>query len=294
MNFTHVRRLTAATAIVGLFALASVAQARVLARVNGAEITDQDLTIANDDVGGNLPAQLKGAARDSYLLDFLIDGKLVAQKAEAEKIADTEEFKRKLAFYREKLLMETYLGKLAKDATTDSAVQKAYDDVKAKQKPETEVHARHILVPTEAEAKKAIERIKAGEDFAKVATEMSKDPGSKGGDLGWFTKERMVPEFADAAFKLEPGQISAPVKTQFGWHVIKVEEKRQKEFPKLDEVRDQVVRYVGQKAQTDAVIKLRESAKIERTADAPVDPAKAAPAGDGKTAPAPQNAPAKK
>ena len=124
-------------------------------------------------------------------------------------------------------------------------------------------------MPTEEEAKKALERVKGGEDFAKVATELSKDPGSKGGDLGWFTKDRMVPEFADAAFKLEkPGDISEPVKSKFGWHVIKLEEKRTKEFPKLDQVRDQVVRYIMQKAEGEEVVKLREAAKIERF-DAP-------------------------
>ena len=97
-----------------------------------------------------------------------------------------------------------------------------------------EIHARHILLPTEEEAKAALARVKAGEDFAKVATELSKDPAGDGGDLGWFTKDRMVPEFADAAFKLQPGQISDPVKSQFGWHIIKVEERRMRTFPPFE------------------------------------------------------------
>ena len=109
--------------------------------------------------------------------------------------------------------MEALLSKVAKAATTDEALKKAYDEAAKAQKPETEIHARHILVATKEEAEAALKRVKAGEDFAKVANEVSKDPGSDGGDLGWFTKDRMVPEFADAAFKLESGQVSDPVKT---------------------------------------------------------------------------------
>ena len=165
---------------------------------------------------------------------------------------------------------------VAKTAATDEAAKKVYDDAAKAQKPETEIHARHILVPTEAEAKAALKRVKKGEDFAKVADELSKDPGSQGGDLGWFTKDQMVPEFADAAFKLEHGQISDPVKSQFGWHVIKVEGKREKSFPPFEQVKDQVARYVAQKAQSDLIRRLRESAKIERTEPVPV-PAPGAP-----------------
>jgi peptidyl-prolyl cis-trans isomerase C len=256
--------------------LATSASATVLAKVNGKEITDEDVRIATEDIGPNLPAQLEGKARDAYILDYLIDGVLVAQKAEAEKLDKDPEFPKKLAYYREKLLMESVLGKLAKDAATDDAMKKTYDEAAAAQKPETEVHARHILVATEDDAQAALKRLKAGEDFAKVAKEVSKDPGSEGGDLGWFTKDRMVPEFADAAFKLEPGQLSEPVKSKFGWHIIKVEDKRQKSFPPFDEVKDQVARYVVQKAQSDLIVKLRKDAKIERTSDAPT--AGAAPA----------------
>lgn len=259
---------------VALAAGAVPASAKVLAKVNGVEITDEDLAIARDDLEARLPRELQGPARDKALLDNLIASKVVAQKAEADKLAATPEFARRLAYFRDKLLTETYLGKLAEAANTDANIQKTYDEVAKSQKPEPEVHARHILVPTEDEAKKALERVKGGEDFAKVATEISKDPGSKGGDLGWFTKDRMVPEFAEAAFKLEkPGQLSDPVKSQFGWHVIKLEDKRMKEFPKLEQVRDQVVRFVMQKAEGDEVVKLRDAAKIERF-DAPQKGAK--------------------
>ena len=187
----------------------AAAQAKVLAKVNGVEITDQDLEIARDDLAGNLPPQLQGAERDKALLDNLIVALVVAQKAEADKMASGPEFERKMAYMKEKILTELYLGKIAKEAATDANIQKTYDEVAKSQKPEPEVHARHILVESEDDAKKAAARVKGGEDFAKVATELSKDPGAKGGDLGWFTKDRMVPEFADAAFKLEPGQTVA-------------------------------------------------------------------------------------
>jgi peptidyl-prolyl cis-trans isomerase C len=195
------------------------------------------------------------------------------------------DFQKKMAYYREKLLMEGYLGQVAKDSTSEAALKTAYDEAAKANKPEVEIHALHILVPTEEEAKTVAKRLKAGEDFGKLADELSKDPGSKGGDLGWFTKDRMVPEFADAAFKLEPGQVSDPVKTQFGWHVIKVLDKRSKPFPPMDQVKDQVERFVAQRAQSDAILKLREGAKITRT-DEPAEAPKA-------DAPKPAEAPKK-
>jgi len=252
-------------AALAMGAAASAAQAKVAAKVNGVEITDVDVALALDDLGPGIPRQLEGKARESYILDFLIDEQLVVQKAQADKLAETPDFAKKLGYLRDKALMETLLGKVAKDAATEAAIKQTYDEAAKNQKPDTEYHAHHILVPTEDEAKAALKRVKGGEDFAKVAGEISKDPGAKGGDLGWFTKDRMVAEFSDAAAKLEPGQVSEPVKTQFGWHIIKLDEKRPKVFPPLDQVRDQVTRYVVQKAQSDLVLKLREGAKIERS-----------------------------
>lgn len=248
-----------------LAAVALPAQAKVLAKVNGVEITDDDVKTALDDLGSGLPRQLEGKARENYVLDFLIDEQLVVQKAQRDKLGESPDFAKKLAYLRDKALMESLLGKIAKDAVTEDAIKKTYEEAAKNQKPETEVHAHHILVPTEDEAKAALKRVKGGEDFGKVADEVSKDPGARGGDLGWFTKDRMVPEFAEAAYKLEPGHISDPVKTQFGWHVIKLDEKRPKVFPPLDQVREQVSRYVAQKAQSDLIVQLREGAKIERT-----------------------------
>jgi peptidyl-prolyl cis-trans isomerase C len=292
MNLSQFLRLTGAGLAVGLaLTLAAPASAKVLARVNGAEITDEDIKIAMEDIGSSLPQQIEGPARQAYILDYLIDAKLVAQKAEADKMGEGPEFAKKVAYYRDKVLMEDLLGKVAKDAATDTAIQKTYDDVAKQQKPEEEVRARHILVESEPDAQAALKRVTGGEDFAKVANEMSKDPGSKGGELGWFTKERMVPEFAEAAFKMQPGQISDPVKSQFGWHIIQLEERRQKQFPSLDQVRDQVTRYVVQKSQSELILKLREEAKVDRTE--PEKPADAAPApGPESKAPANPSAPA--
>jgi len=292
MNLSQFLRLTGAGLAVGLaLTLAAPASAKVLARVNGAEITDEDVKIAMEDIGSSLPQQIEGPARQAYILDYLIDAKLVAQKAEADKMGEGPEFAKKVAYYRDKVRMEDLLGKVAKDAATGTAIQKTYDDVAKQQKPEEEVRARHILVESEPDAQAALKRVTGGEDFAKVANEMSKDPGSKGGELGWFTKERMVPEFAEAAFKMQPGQISDPVKSQFGWHIIQLEERRQKQFPSLDQVRDQVTRYVVQKSQSELILKLREEAKVDRTE--PEKPADAAPApGPESKAPANPSAPA--
>ena len=249
----------------------------VLATVNGQKITQLDVTLAAEDLGPQLQQQLKGKARDAYVLDYLVDSTLVAQKAKADGAEKTPDFAAKMEYAKDKVLMEAMLTGIAKSVTDDATLHKIYDQAAAAQKPEPEIHARHVLVATEADAQTVLKRLKAGEDFAKVAKEMSKDPGSEGGDLGWFTRERMVPAFADAAFKLQDGQISEPVKTQFGWHVIQVDGHRTKSFPPFDQVKDQIVRYAVQKAQSDLILQLRNGAKIERTAAAP--PAPEMPAG---------------
>ena len=266
----------------GAFLLATSlvsAEPKVLAKIDGVAITEDDVNDALEDIGPGLPQKLDGPARQQYALDYLIDMRLVAKKAAADKMDAGPAFARRMAYYHDKLAMEALLTDVAAKAATDEAEHKAYDEAAKSNPPVPEVHARHILLPTEDEAKAALARVKAGEDFAKVATELSKDPGSEGGDLGWFTKDKMVPEFADAAFKMEPGQVSDPVKSQFGWHIIKVEEKRMKTFPPFEQVKDQAARYVVQKAQADLIAQLHQGVKIERTEEpkpAPGDAAKPA------------------
>jgi peptidyl-prolyl cis-trans isomerase C len=224
------------------------------------------------------------ATKEENVLAFLIDMKIVAKAAEDKKVQDSDEFKKRMAFTRNRLLMDSLLATEGKAATTDQAMKKVYDDASKQISGEQEVHARHILVQTEDEAKQVKAELDKGADFAKLAKEKSKDPGaSDGGDLGFFTKDQMVPEFSTVAFSLEPGKISDPVKTQFGWHIIKVEEKRNRKPPEFDQVKGQIENYVTRKAQADYVAKLRDSAKIERMDQAantpPADAPKPADAG---------------
>src|SRR3954464_6867695 len=236
----------------------------VLAKVNGAEIRQSDVALAEEELGPSL-AQMDPATKKDNVLAFLIDMKIVAKAAEDKKVENSEEFKRRLAFTRNRLLMDSLLANEGKAATTDDAMKKVYDEASKQIVGEQEVHARHILVETEDEAKAVEDELKKGADFAELAKKKSKDPGaSDGGDLGFFTKEQMVPEFSTVAFALEPGKISDPVKSQFGWHVIKVEEKRNRKAPDFEQVKSQIETYVTRKAQADYVAKLREAAKVER------------------------------
>ena len=250
----------------------------VLVTVNGSPIRQSELNIALEDIGSGLPPEVRGPARDEYVLSFLTDMTLLAKAAEAQKIDQTPEFQNRLAYARTKALMEALMMQEAKKAVSAELKRKTYDELVKSAPADMEVHARHILVDDEAKAKDIAKRAKAGEDFSKLAKENSKDSAEDGGDLGYFTKDQMVPEFAEAAFKLEKGQVSDPVKTQFGWHVIKVEDKRQKPVPAYEQVEDQVEQYLVRKAQADMVTKLRADAKIEKTAAPAAAPA--APAAD--------------
>ena len=205
------------------------------------------------------------ATKQENLLAFLIDMKIVSKAAEDKKVEDSEDFKKRLAFARNRLLMDSLLAPKARPRPPTRPMKKVYDDAAKQITGEQEVHARHILVETEDEAKAVKAELDKGADFAELAKKKSKDPGaSDGGDLGFFTKEQMVPEFSAVAFALEPGKISDPVKSQFGWHIIKVEEKRNRKAPDFEQVKAQIETYVTRKAQADYVAKLREGAKIER------------------------------
>ena len=188
----------------------------LVAKVNGVEVHQSDLAAAEDEAGQIPP--MSPEAKQDYLVQFVADMILVSKAAQDKKFGDSADFKRKLEFARKKLLMEGLLQSVGKEALTDAAMHKVYDEAVKQISEEKEVHARHILFrapagddkagkEAEDKVKAVIVRLKKGEDFAKVAGEVTEDPSGKanGGDLGYFTKDQMVPEFSDAAFKLEAG-----------------------------------------------------------------------------------------
>lgn len=236
----------------------------VLAKVNGMEIRQSDVDVADAEIGSNLPAATPDARKDA-LIAYLVDINLLAKAAEDKKLAQQPGFDRKVEMARKRVLMEALMEQASKEAATEAEMKKLYEESVKKMTPQEEVRARHILVETEEKAKELIGKLKGGADFAALAKENSKDPGSaEGGDLGYFTKDQMVPEFAEAAFNLEKGKISDPVKSQFGFHIIKLEDKRKQPAPAYDQVKPQIEQFIARKAQAELVAKLREGAKIER------------------------------
>jgi len=244
----------------------------VVARVNGVDIHESDLAFAEEEIGGNMGSMPQQQKHD-YLVTYLTDVIVLSQAAEKQGLQNRPDVKKRIAFDRNRLLMEAMLQDAGKAALNDAELHKVYEEAVKQMPQEEEVRARHILVGSEAEAMAILAALKGGADFAALAKEKSKDPGAaEGGDLGYFTKDQMVPEFAEVAFKLNKGQISDPVKTQFGWHIIMVEDKRVRPTPTFEQVKGQVVSYVEHRAQAELVEKLRKDAAIERF-DQPAAPA---------------------
>ena len=210
---------------------------------------------------GTMPA----AQKRTSLLEFLIDNQLFAEAAEGAKLNEIPDYETRLNYLKRRALRELYFEKVIKASVSDADARKVYDDQVKLLKPEEEVSARHILVETEDQAKALKEKLKNGADFAQLAKENSKDPGSKddGGNLGYFGHGQMVPQFEDVVFKLQKGEVSDPVKTQFGWHLVKLEDRRTKQPPAFEIVKDRIVQsMLLQKAQL-AATELRAKSKIE-------------------------------
>ncbi|MCV3767375.1 peptidylprolyl isomerase [Rhizobium sp. TRM95796] len=261
--------LLAATALTALLIVSNGAFAEdaanpVIATVDGVDITKADLDLAESNIDPQL-SQLPPEQKRLAALSSLIDAKLIAVKAKGEKLDETPEFKERVAFIVDRELHNAYFKKHVVDAVTDADVQTRYDaEIKAMPKQE-EVRARHILVKTEDEAKAVIKALGEGKDFAELAKEKSTDPNkSDGGDLGYFRKGQMVPEFETAAFAMQKGEVSkAPIKTQFGWHVIKVEDKRIAPPPPLEQVKDQIRQIIMRDKYLELIKTSKDAAKIE-------------------------------
>ncbi|MBS4045747.1 MAG: peptidylprolyl isomerase [Alphaproteobacteria bacterium] len=243
----------------------------VVARVNGQPIHRSTVL----DFYNQLPPQMAQIPLEQIapgIINELAARKLLSDAAEKAKLGDNADVKKQLQSAREQVLQQAYLDRKVKEELTDAKLKARYDELIKQQPPQEEVHARHILVASEADAKAALEEVKKGADFTEVSKKRSTGPtAATGGDLGFFTQDKMVPPFAEAAFKLQPGQVTeTPVQTQFGWHIIKVEARRKSEPPKFEDVRGQVQEMMSGEVVEKIVADLRKGAKIE-TLDWPQD-----------------------
>jgi peptidyl-prolyl cis-trans isomerase C len=249
-------------ASIALVPLSAAADDTVVARIDGVEIKQSDLDFAASEVGPRL-GNYRPEDRKRVLLQYVIENELMAAAAEKDKLDDIDTFPARVKYHTRRALRDAYFDASIMGGVSDADAKKIFDEKIAAMEPQQEVHAKHILVGSEAEAKEIAAELKSGKDFAELAKEKSKDTNAQGGDLGFFTKGQMLKPFEDAAFALDVGEVSEPVQTQFGWHIIKVEEKRDQKMPGFDEVKEAIkTQLVQQKAQT-VVTDLRNSAKIE-------------------------------
>lgn len=266
---TFQKRFLVAAAGFGLLARPLAAQPApdpVLATVNGAPIHLSDLQEAL----GTLPPQARSMPPQQLyplLLDQLIDAQALLVEAQRTGLDKDPVVRKAVKTAQDRALESALLNKVVRPQVTDEAVKAKYDAEIASKAGDAEVHARHILVPDEATAKKIIADLKKGGDFAALSKQYSKDPGAaaQGGDLGWFKKGDMVPEFASVAFALKDNEVTqTPVKTQFGWHVIQVLGHRTSPPPDFDQERDQLRQQIAQAAVQKEVDAARTAVKVER------------------------------
>lgn len=238
---------------------------QVLATVNGTPVTAADVAFAYGTLGEAVE-RIPPAQRDEMVLNLLIDMQLLADAAEAAGIADTSEYQQRIEYARTQALRDLYMENVVGASITEDAVRARYDEEAAKIEPQQQVSARHILVEDEAEAKELIAELKAGADFAALAAEHSKDPGSgsRGGSLGFFGPGQMVKPFEDAAFALEAGEMTEePVQSQFGWHIIKVDEKREQAVPPFEQIAPQIQQIMVREAFVNELERLKADADIK-------------------------------
>ncbi|BAE49315.1 Parvulin-like peptidyl-prolyl isomerase [Paramagnetospirillum magneticum AMB-1] len=253
------RPMLALSLAAGLAASPAIAADSVVANVNGSDIKMSQLAEYGRQMGPQAPYEA--------VLEVAINNQLVYEQAKRDKLDADPDVKAALKRVEIQLMAQALMQKKVRGAVTDEAVKVRYDQAVKNFQPQEEVHARHILAETEEGARSIIADLNRGMDFAELAKTRSKDTGSgaMGGDLGYFVQGAMVPEFAAAAFAMRPGELSkTPVKTQFGYHVIKVEDKRMASIPPYDQAKPVIARQIAEELQEKMVVELREKAKIKR------------------------------
>jgi peptidyl-prolyl cis-trans isomerase C len=238
---------------------------QVLARVDGGDVKRRDVTTLLSSLPPQMLEMSMGAVYP-LLLERLIDNKLVLSAARQASLQDDPEVKRKIQDAEERAMQEAFVRRALDAQLTDARLREKFAAFLKEQPAQEEVRARHILVDTEAKARDVLAELRKGADFATVARAKSTDGSARdGGDLGFFTRGDMVPEFSDAAFALKAGEVTKdPVKSQFGFHIIKVESRRQQPAPSFEATRDQLRSEMSQEILTEVVDGLRSKAKVER------------------------------
>ncbi|MCV3238534.1 peptidylprolyl isomerase [Mesorhizobium sp. ZC-5] len=239
----------------------------VVATANGKPITEADLTLAENDLDPQF-SRLPPEQRRAAALSAVIEIRLLSDKAAADGIDKQPDFQRRMEFLKQRALHSALVESEVAAKVTDAEIQARYDTEMANTPPVNEVHARHILVKTKEEADAIIKQLDGGAKFEDLANQHTTDPSGKttGGDLGYFAAGQMVPEFEKAAFALEPGSYTKqPVQSQFGFHVIKVEDKRAQQPPAFDQVKEQFRSLVLRDKYFAMVKSLRDAAKVDIT-----------------------------
>lgn len=263
-------RLLAGTAILSVsLSLGPVARAQdadVVGRVNGQEITADDLALAGQMYAQQL-GQMPEDAKRSVLVDALIELRIVADAARAANVAEQDAYKRQLAFFEAQTLRSLFLEQRVAAAVTDAAVRAAYDEQAAKTPPVPERRIRHILLRSESDALEVIEALIGGRAFTELAQERSADEVSKvnGGDLGFVAEGQVVPEIDAAAAQLQPGEFTqTPVASAFGFHVVLLEETRNRPAPAFDAIAPQIRQALEASEERRIISELRGAAKVEK------------------------------
>jgi peptidyl-prolyl cis-trans isomerase C len=240
---------------------------KVIATIDGQPVTEGDLEMALASVDQQyqqLPPEQRRAAAFMAILEI----KLAAAKAVAEGLDKDADFQRRMAFLRERALHSEVIDKDIGAKITDEEIRARYDKQISETPPTNEIKARHILVKTKEEADAIIKQLDGGADFVKLANEHTTDPSGKttGGDLGYFAQGQMVPEFEKAAFALEVGAYTKePVQSQFGWHIIKVDDKRAQQPPAFDAIKEQIRNLVYREKYFAMVDEMRKASKVDVT-----------------------------
>lgn len=253
-----------AVAVLCMTPLAASAEDKVLATVNGKNVTESQLVYAEEEIGEGL-AHLSPGQRRRYLTEYLIEMQIFAEAAAAAKLGSGPDFEARMKYWKDHALKDVLLAKTVKEKVTEAEAKKFYDERATQMATEEEVSASHILVKDQAKAEDVAKKLIAGGDFAALAKEHSEDPGSKdkGGALGFFGRGQMVKEFELVAFTMQKGETSQPVKTQFGYHIIRLDDRRKKEPPKFDDVKSEIMSRMGQQKKIEEAQLLRAKAKVD-------------------------------